>query len=68
VRTLIIVIIFAVAGYYVYQGMFAGRGDTPSCEQIFQSCSTKCRKTETETEPYNACQKKCQGALDECKR
>jgi hypothetical protein len=67
VRTLIVVIIFAVAGYYIYQGTFDGGGDAPSCKQAFQSCTTKCRKTETETEPYNACMKKCQSVLEACK-
>ena len=65
-RTLIIVVIAAIAGYFIYQEMFGG-GDAPSCKQVFESCSRKCRTTETETTPYNACLKKCQGALEECK-
>ena len=66
-RTLIIVVIAAIAGYFIYQEMFLGGGEAPSCKQVFDSCSRKCRTTETETVPYNACLKKCQGALEECK-
>lgn len=65
-RALIILIIVAVAGYYIYQGTLSGGGEAPSCKQIFDSCRMKCRQTETETEPYNACLKKCQGALEAC--
>ncbi len=66
-RTLIVVIIAAIAGYFIYQEMFLGGGDAPSCKQVFESCSKKCRRAETETTAYNACLKTCQGALDECK-
>ena len=66
-RTLIVVVIAAIAGYYIYQGMFVGGGDEPSCKQVHASCSRKCRTTETESTTYTACLKKCQGALDECK-
>ena len=66
-RTLIIVVIAAIAGYFIYQEMFLGGGEAPSCKQVFDSCSRKCRTTETETTTYTACLKKCQGALEECK-
>lgn len=66
-RTLIVVVIAAIAGYFIYQEMFVGGGDASSCKQVFESCSRKCRTTETETTTYNACLKKCQGALEECK-
>ena len=66
-RTLIVVVIAAIAGYFIYQEMFVGGGDAPSCKQVFESCSRKCRTTETETTTYTACLKKCQGALEECK-
>ena len=65
-RTLIIIIIVAAAGYYAYQEIFSGGGDAPSCKQAFQSCSTKCRQTTTETGPYNACLKTCQSDLEAC--
>ncbi len=67
VRTLIIVIIVAVAGYYLYQAVFDGGGEEPSCKQIYASCSTKCRQGETEMDPYNACLKKCEAALEICR-
>jgi len=68
VRTLIVVAIAVIAGYFIYQELFGGgSGDGPSCKQVYASCSRNCRTTETETTAYNACLKKCQGALDECK-
>jgi len=66
VRTLIIVVIAAIAGYFIYQELFVGSDDGPSCKQAYESCSKKCRKTETETTTYTACLKKCQAALEEC--
>lgn len=66
-RTVIIVAIAIIAGYYIYQELFVGGGDEPSCKQVYASCSRKCRAAETETTAYNACLKKCQDALDECK-
>lgn len=66
-RTLIVVVIAAIAGYFLYQEMFVGGGDAPSCKQVYDSCSRKCRESETETTTYTACLKKCQSALDECK-
>ena len=66
-RFLIVVLIAAIAGYFIYQEVFVGSGDGPSCKQVYESCSRTCRKTETETTTYNACLKKCQGALEECK-
>jgi hypothetical protein len=66
-RTLIFIVIAAVAGYYIYQATVVGGGDAPSCQQTYESCRTKCRKTETENETYTACLKKCQGGLEECK-
>lgn len=65
-RALIIVIVVAIAGYYVYKETFSGGGDAPSCKQAYQSCSTKCRQTTTETGSYNACLQKCQSDLDAC--
>ena len=62
-RTLIVVVIAAIAGYFIYQEMFVGGGDAPSCKQVFESCSRKCLTAETETTAYTACLKKCQGAL-----
>ena len=67
-RTLIVVAIAVIAGYFIYQALFVGGGgDGPSCKQVYASCSKNCRTTETETALYTACLKKCQGALDECK-
>jgi hypothetical protein len=66
-RTLIVVVIAAIAGYFIYQEMFVGGGGEPSCKQVYESCSKKCRKTETEATTYTACLTKCQGALEECK-
>ena len=66
-RTLIVVAIAVIAGYFIYQELFGGGGDEPSCKQVYASCSKNCRTTETETTAYNACLKKCQGALEECK-
>jgi len=62
-RALVILIIVAIALYYI----LGGGDDAPSCKQIHQSCSTNCRQTQTDTDAYNACLKKCQSALEECK-
>ena len=66
-RTLIVVVVAVIAGYFIYQGMFVGGDDAPSCKQVYDSCSMKCRETETEATTYTACLSKCQGALEECK-
>jgi len=66
VRALIIVIIVGIAGYYAYKETFSGGDEAPTCKQAFQSCSTKCRQTTTESGPYTACLKKCQSDLEAC--
>lgn len=64
---LIILVLAAVAGYYVYQEVFLGGGDGPSCKEAHQACMKQCRRTTTDQPSALACQNECQRVLDACK-
>ncbi len=65
--TLIILVLAAVAGYFVYQEVFTGGSQGPSCKQAHQNCMKECRRTTTDHAAALACQNECQRALDACK-
>jgi hypothetical protein len=64
--TLVILVVVAVAGYYVYTEWFQ-EGRTPSCKEADQACIKNCRRTSTDQDSIAACQKECQRKLDACK-
>lgn len=63
--TLIILVLAAVAAYYVYQEVFTGGGR--SCKEVHQSCMQQCRRTTTDQSAALACQNECQRAFDACR-
>jgi hypothetical protein len=65
--TLIILVLAAVAGYYVYQEVFLGGSQGPSCKEAYQNCMKECRRTTTDQASALACQNECQRAFDACK-
>jgi hypothetical protein len=65
--TLIILVLAAIAGYFVYQEVFIGSSDGPSCKQAHQNCMKQCRRTTTDQGAALACQNECQRAFDACK-
>ena len=65
--TLVILAIAAVAGYYVYLGVFRDGGQAPSCKEAQQDCMKACRRTSTDQASAAACQGECQRKLDACK-
>lgn len=65
--TLIVLVLVAVGGYYLYLEMFEGGGRTPSCSEASQACIKNCRRTSTEQAAIDACQKECQRKLEACK-
>lgn len=64
---LLIVVIAAIAAYFVYQGV-TGEGAAPSCDSALKSCMQKCRRTTSDAAAAQACQKSCDSDADECKR
>lgn len=64
---LLIVVIAAIAGYYVYQGTL-GEGDPPTCDSALKSCMQKCRRTTSDAAAAQACQKACDSDAEDCKR
>lgn len=68
IGTLIVLILLAVGGYYLYVEMFVDSGSRPvSCNEANQSCLKNCRRTSTEQQAIEACQKECQRKLETCK-
>ncbi|MGH8700770.1 MAG: hypothetical protein ACREVR_06280 [Burkholderiales bacterium] len=65
--TLIILVLAAVAGYFVYQEVFTGGSEGPSCTGVHQNCMKECRRTTTDQASASACQNECQRAFDACK-
>ena len=65
--TLIILVLAAVAGYYVYQEVFLGGSQGPSCKEAYQNCMKECRRTTTDQASALACQNECQRSFDACK-
>ncbi len=64
---LIILVLAALAGYWVYQEVFLGGSGAPSCKESRQDCMRQSRRTTTEQAAALACQNECQRALDACR-
>ena len=67
IGTLIVLILLAVGGYYLYVEMFVGETRPMSCTEANQACMKNCRRTSTEQPQIEACQKECKSKLDACK-
>ena len=63
--TLILLVIVAVAAYFVYQEVFPE--GSRSCKEAHQHCMQQCRRTATDQAAATGCQNECQRALDACK-
>jgi len=63
---LLIVVIAAIAGYYVYQGTLGE--EPPTCDSALKSCMQKCRRTTSDAAAAQACQKVCESDAEDCKR
>ena len=66
--TLVILVIAAVAGYYVYKEVFMQPEGPPSCKAALNRCIANCRKTTSEAPANQACQESCQRDSDACER
>lgn len=63
--SLIVIAIAAVAGYYIYLGVFAGDA-APSCKSELEKCMQRCRKTSSDTSAAQACQAGCRREAHLC--
>jgi len=59
IGTLIVIALAAVAAYYIYQGV-TGEDATPTCKSALEHCMQACRRSSTDTNAAQACQKSCQ--------
>jgi hypothetical protein len=63
---LLVIVVAVVAAYYVYQGV-TGEDEVPTCDTQFESCMKLCRRTSTDNDSMQACQKKCESDVEFCK-
>jgi hypothetical protein len=63
---LVVIVVAVVAAYYVYQGV-TGEDEVPSCDSQFESCMKLCRRTATDNDAMQTCQKKCEKDVEFCK-
>jgi hypothetical protein len=63
--TLILLVVVAVAAYYVYQEVFPE--GSRSCKEAHQNCMKQCRRAATDQAAATACQNECQRTLDVCR-
>ena len=65
--TLVVLIALAVLGYYLYQQYLGSAADAPpSCKAQLNECSVLCRRTATESDEYQACQRRCNDQAAAC--
>jgi hypothetical protein len=63
--TLIVIVITAVAAYYIYLGV-TGEDAAPTCKKELEHCMQRCRKTTTDTNAAQACQAACRREAHLC--
>ena len=66
--TLVVLAILIAAGYYLYANVLMAPDEAPSCKAALNSCTSNCRKTNTEAPEVQACQERCARTADECER
>ena len=62
---LIVLGIVAGGGYYAYKG-FMESDEAPSCAAAHNACLQKCRRTATEADVAQSCQRACQREAEAC--
>lgn len=65
VGSLIVIVLAAVAAYYVYLGV-SGGDTVATCKSELDKCMQRCRKTSTETSAAQACQADCRREAHLC--
>lgn len=63
--TLLVIVIAAVAAYYIYLGV-TGEDEAPTCKKELEHCMQRCRKTTTDTNAAQACQDACRREAHLC--
>lgn len=63
---LLVIVLALVAAYYVYQGV-TGEDEVPTCDTQFEACMKLCRRTATDNDAMQTCQKKCDSDAEFCK-
>jgi hypothetical protein len=63
---LVVIVVALVAAYYVYLAV-TGEEQVPSCDTEFEACMKLCRRTATDNDAMQACQKKCESDAEFCK-
>jgi len=63
---LIVVAIAVVALYYVYRAV-TGEDEPQTCSTEFEHCMQVCRRTSTDNDSAQACQRKCTSDADFCR-
>ena len=66
--TVLILVLVAIGGYYVYKALFTQPTEPPSCKAALNSCIANCRKTTTEAADAQACQERCNRDFAFCER
>ena len=64
--TLLVIAVALVAAYYVYQAV-TGEDEVPTCDTQFEACMKLCRRTASDNDAMQACQKKCESDVEFCK-
>jgi len=65
IGALIVIAIAAGAAYYVYQGV-SGEDAAPTCKSDENRCMRKCRRTSSDSDAAQACQKVCRREAHLC--
>lgn len=65
--SLVVIVVLAVAGYFVYKYFISMDQPPPSCKVQLNRCSADCNKTATEAPEMKACQDNCTQKAAACK-
>ncbi len=63
---LIVIAIAVVALYYIYRAV-TGEDEPQTCSTEFEHCMQVCRRTTTDNDSAQACQRKCMSDADFCR-
>lgn len=63
---LIVIALAVVALYYVYLGV-TGQDEVQTCSTELEHCMQVCRRTSTDNDSAQACQRKCMSDADFCR-
>lgn len=65
--SLVVLVVLAVAGYFVYKYFISMDQPPPSCKVQLNRCLSECRKSSTEAPQMQACQDACNQKAASCK-